>query len=454
MRYSIFLALLVVFFFGSQLFAQELWTEGEENGDFSDSNFTFSAFADLAEQVSPAVVYIEVSLPGSGGLFGSATGQGSGFLINSDGMIVTNDHVINDANSIEVTFQNGRTFPATLIGTDVRTDIALIQIQSDDPFTFLPLGNSAELRVGEWVLAVGSPFGLESTVTVGVISALNRRDIHPDGRHIDANFIQTDASINPGNSGGPLIDLHGNVIGVNAAVRSGNNIGFAIPIDMVKRIIIQLQDGHVVRSWLGVTPETLTNEHALELGLDAPRGALVSRVIPGSAAASAGIERGDLILSFDGEPVDDFDELRWLASIAGIGSEVTMTVLRDGREITLNGTMMSQPGSANVVHAPVNDLEGSQVLGILVADIDDELREQLQREQENGLYIINIIENGVAARAGIERGDILISVGGEEVNSTRELERLADNYNNGDLVRLRLQRNGAIVFVSFRLNGE
>ena len=452
------LTLLTALLFAGAAFGQEqLWTDGDPADGFSyDDPLTFGSFADLAEEIAPTVVYIEVTIPYQSyysPIEDEAIGQGSGFIINEDGYIITNHHVIEGASSISVMLHDGRTFSAEQVGTDPRTDVALIRIDAGEPLPFAPLGESDELRVGEWVMAVGSPFGLEETVTVGIVSALNRRGISPDGRTLDEDFIQTDAAINPGNSGGPLVDMRGHVIGVNAAVRSGNNIGFAIPINIVKMLLPQLETGYVERSWLGVSLADMTTDRAEALGLPAPTGALISRVIPDSPAHDAGLQRGDVITQFNGEDVDDFSELRWLASVAGVGETVLVEVLRDGESVELNVTMGVLPGTT-VVQNNTNDdvnIEGTALLGLEVAELDADIAQQLGVQTTTGLVVVGVDSDSPASEAGVQVGDVILQVGGQQIAGLSAFETVAEAFVPGDLVRLRLRRNNAIVFVAFFL---
>ncbi len=321
------------------------------------------SFADLAEKVKPAVVNIStektVRIPGSpfrhffgpdespfGDFFNRFFGDipdrelkqqslGSGFIIDKDGYIITNNHVVEGADEIKVKLADGREFKAKVIGRDSKTDLALIKISS--VFKNLPtlsLGDSDKVRVGDWVLAIGNPFGLEHTVTQGIISA--------SGRAIGAgpydNFLQTDAPINPGNSGGPLVNLKGEVIGINTAIiAGGQGIGFAIPSNMAKSVISQLKEkGRVTRGWIGVSIQSLTPEIAYVVGLKEPKGALVADVVPGGPADYAGIRRGDIIISFDGKTIKDISDLPKIVAQTDIGKMVEMKIIRQGKELTIN----------------------------------------------------------------------------------------------------------------------
>lgn len=292
------------------------------------------SFADLASRVDPAVVFIEtIQAPPDEN---AAHGLGTGFIIDPEGVVLTNYHVIRDAAQVTVKLDE-RLFPATVVGKDPPTDIAVLKVQARG-LPALELGDSSKLRVGDWAIAIGNPFGLEHTVSAGIISALGRTrydvDLDPAGYY---NFLQTDASINPGNSGGPLLDVSGKVVGMNTAIRAGaNSIGFAIPIDMIKTLLPGLmREGRIRRSHLGITAETLHPDRALQLGLR-PAPAIVREVSPGGPGDRAGLRTGDLILKFDGKPVDGKEVLRWLASIGGVGRQVSLEVRRGTRTFELS----------------------------------------------------------------------------------------------------------------------
>jgi serine protease Do len=303
------------------------------------------SFAPIAHRADPSVVTvstIETTEEASPLFFGRARrretkGLGTGFVIDKDGIILTNNHVVEGAEEITVTLSDERTFPAKVVGVDSPTDMAVIRIAASG-FTPLPLGDSDAIDVGDWVVAIGNPFGLAHTVSAGIVSAKGRtRDDVPLGDPSGYyNFLQTDASINPGNSGGPLLNLKGEVVGMNTAVHAtGQNIGFAIPINMVKQLLpMLLRDGHVTRSALGVqilAVRKLPQEDRAQLKVAGDKGLVVDQVVPDGAAAKAGIAVGDVILAFDGEAVEREDRLKWLASVAGVGRQVTIRLERDGK---------------------------------------------------------------------------------------------------------------------------
>jgi Do/DeqQ family serine protease len=332
-------------------------------------------FVGVAEHVRPAVVHLGTiqkakTRPGPGiqpgpddpffkdffnQFFGSdgpgsrsefrLPGLGSGVIIDKRGLVLTNFHVVKGADEITIRLSDKREYRGQILGTDAKTDIALVRFQPDHSLTVAPLGNSDALRVGEWAVAIGNPFGLDQTVTVGVISATGRSDV---GIATYENFIQTDASINPGNSGGPLVNLKGEVVGINTAiVAAGQGIGFAIPINMVKRIVDQLVDkGKVVRGWIGVSLQPLSLELAQSFGLDGTNGAIVGSTIAGSPAAQAGLQQGDVILSYNKVPVEDYRHVQRLVADTAVGSTVTLGVLRKKQKVDVSVKIGEIPDSA------------------------------------------------------------------------------------------------------------
>ena len=309
-----------------------------------------ASFADLVKRSNPAVVNIYTKVirrergrsldpffPGAPRDRISES-LGTGFLIDASGVIVTNHHVVDHAAEIRVRTVDDKEYDAIVVGTDARTDIAVIELKDAPPQPFLELGDSDKVEVGEWVVAIGNALGLSSTVTAGIISAKGRSDVPLSGEVRYADFLQTDASINPGNSGGPLLNMAGEVIGINSAVsREGQGIGFAIPINMAKEIVPQLRkSGKVNRSWLGIYVAPVTDEVARREGLAAARGVVVTRVIDGGPAVDAGIHPGDVLMSFAGEEIADVADLRWRASLAGIGKDVPVGVRRGGKTLQVS----------------------------------------------------------------------------------------------------------------------
>ena len=321
------------------------------------------SFADLVEEVVPSVVNIsttrlvqprrpdKIYLPLKNeedyGLSNRRIIEslGSGFIIDPDGYVLTSLHVVSEATTIRLRLHDGRELDGKVVGRDPKTDIALLKMNNSENLKHLELGDSSALRVGDWVIAIGNPFGLSGTVTAGIISAVGRKDLSLS-REVDyTNFIQTDASINPGNSGGPLINIEGKVVGVNTAIsRKGQGIGFAIPINMAKVIIPQLKTlGRVARSYLGVYIDHVPELICQQLGWDKPRGAMVSKVIKDGPAHIAGLRLGDIILSFDNQEIREADDLPWLVSTAGIGKNIPLTIMRGPKQIALDVVMGESP---------------------------------------------------------------------------------------------------------------
>ena len=417
-----------------------------------------NTFADLAERVSPGVVNISTKktivahsledffpfpfqdpFGGSGGAPPGEHKQqvpslGTGFVISEDGFIVTNNHVIEDVDSITVRFADRKELPAEIVGRDPKTDIALIRVKTDKPLHALPLGDSEKVRTGEWVVAIGNPFGLEHTVTAGIVSAKHRNI--DQGMYDD--YIQTDAAINPGNSGGPLLNLAGEVIGINTAINPrANTIGFAVPINMAKDILPQLRtDGRVTRGWLGVVIQKITPEIAEEFGLDEAKGALVSKVVPNGPAAAAGIEQRDVIREFDGQPVDDFDDLPKLVAKTPVNKKVEVVVIRDGKRKKISTVVgaLEEPEVAKAAAEPTTG--GASAFGLRVQNLTPELAEQLGLEDGAKGVVVSAVEpGGPAGDAGLRRGDVIVEVDRHEIHDTGTLEkRLAETDNRALLL--------------------
>jgi len=450
---AVFVCLVATASAGAAQTPDPLWTDGGVGRFGPDDPVTFGAFRELARDVSPAVVHIRVvvRIPGPSLVPGQgrAEGEGTGFIIHQDGYIVTNNHVIENASEIVVQLADSRQVPAVVVGTDPRTDLALIRVLVDYPLPIARLGDSASLEVGDWVVAIGNPFGLEMTVTAGIVSALGRRDIRPQNRDMLTNFIQTDASINPGNSGGPLVDINGHVVGVNTAVnRAANNIGFAIPIDMVKALLPQLATGSVERAWLGVRLDDLRGDDVAAYGLTRANAARVSEVIPGSPAAAAGLRVGDVILEFGGERIDEFRELPWLASVAGIGSVVPVLVLRDDARLTLDVTMGRLPGT-NPATGGITDPASGRIHGLTVSDLSADLASELNVADGAGVVVLGVSSPSPAERAGLERGDVIVRIGDEEVSSAAALVESLRDLGDAESIQLQVRRGRATVFVFF-----
>jgi serine protease Do len=378
---------------------------------------------------------------------------GSGFVIEDDGLIVTNNHVVDNADSVKVRLSDNREFDAKVMGTDEQTDLALLKIDATN-LPELKLGDSDAVRVGEDVIAVGNPFGLGGTVTRGIVSAM-ARDIDA-GPYVD--FIQTDAAINRGNSGGPLLNLEGEVIGVNSAIYSPNGgsvgVGFAIPSNTVKTVIAQLEDtGSVERGWLGVSIQNVTPEIAAAIGLKDEHGALVSEVVDGSPSQGV-LKTGDVILSFDGKPVESSRELPKLVAAAKPDTEVKIDVLRQGKEEQVSLTLGKFKDSRTAANDTGNQPQASAAsdkLGVTLEPITPTAREQLGLEDDvDGVVITSLDGSGRAADAGLQVGDVILRVGDTAVQSPHDVNQ-AIASSKSDAVLLQIERRGARIFVGIKL---
>jgi len=422
-----------------------------------------NTFADLAEASSPGVVNISAEKAMSAHPLEEFFGMpnfpfqlpeqqqpmprerkqlvpslGTGFVISKDGYIVTNNHVIEETEKLTVKFNDGSELPATIIGRDPKTDIGLIKVEAKKPLFALPLGDSEGVRPGEWVVAIGNPFGLEHTVTAGIVSAKHRNIDH--GAYDD--YIQTDAAINPGNSGGPLLNLSGEVIGINTAINPrANTIGFAVPIDMAKAILPQLKaSGHVTRGWLGVVIQGVTPELAEELGLDETKGALVSKVIEDGPGAKAGIEKMDVIREFDGQPVDTYDDLPKIVASTPVNKKVDISVIRDGKRVVLHPkiALLEEPDAETqkTSATPAPPL-GAKSFGLAVQDLSRELAEQLGLEDTKGVVVTSVDPDGPASEAGIRQGDVILEVGRQEVKDAKSLQKALEKTDDRALLLVR-----------------
>ncbi|GAB7023730.1 DegQ family serine endoprotease [Salidesulfovibrio brasiliensis] len=381
---------------------------------------------------------------------------GSGFIISEDGYVVTNNHVVQDADKVSVLLQDEeKEYEAKVVGLDPETDLALLKIEAGQKLPVLRFGNSETARVGEWVLAIGNPFGLGHTVTQGIISAKGR--ILGAGPFDD--FIQTDASINPGNSGGPLIDLDGRVIGINTAIiPSGEGLGFAIPSNMAAKIIQQLKSGKTIkRGWLGVSIRGLSDTDAKALGLDKPTGALVAQVFPEDPAGKAGVKQGDVILSVNGKTVDDNNDL--LRKIAGLrpGDKAHLVLWRNGEKVKATVTLgdrsknarQQQPGKKP---APQKD-QSAQELGITLRPVADENEAKaLGLEKPEGLVITGVKANSPAMREGLRQGDVIVQANQQDVNSVEQLRKVLDAAGERGAIMLLVKRQGRSVFIAIPID--
>ncbi len=421
------------------------------------------ALSDIVKHVKPAVVNIssrKVVRPNAGvyrqdPFFGRYFGLpqeqpqnslGSGFIINKDGTILTNNHVVQNADEIDVKLSDGRKFVAKVIGTDPKTDIAVIRIQGGNgDFPIVPLGDSNNLEVGEWVVAVGNPFGLGQTVTAGIVSAKGR--VIGAGPYDD--FIQTDASINPGNSGGPLFNLNGDVVGINTAIiASGQGIGFAIPISMAKSTVDQLlQNGKVSRGYLGVGIQDVTADLAKSFGLNSEKGALIASVYPGGPAEKAGIEAGDIILNFNGKNLETSHDLPLFVSQTPVGTNVMVEVLRKGGKKTLQ----VQVGELEKAERELAQAEKvSSELGLAVQELLPQQAEQLGLKERKGVMVVKVIPGSQADWVGIRPGDVILEVNNTRVDNLGEYSAAIQKIKFSELVRMFVKRGNLTSYFAFR----
>jgi serine protease Do len=380
-------------------------------------------------------------------------GLGSGFIISEDGLIVTNNHVVDGAQSIRVTLDDGTEHDATLVGRDPKTDIAVLRISADGKLPTLDWGPSAGLQVGDPIIAIGNPFGVGTTVTSGIVSARGR-DLH-NGPYDD--FIQVDAAINHGNSGGPLLDATGEVVGVNAAIYSPNDgnvgVGFAIPSDQARTIVARLvENGTIERGYLGVQIQPVTQDLAAALGLDQAKGALVARVEPDTPAAKAGLQTGDVIVGLDGQEVADARALsRQVADLAPDSAQ-SLKVIRDGKEMNVSVTIGQLPGEDEMAALPAS-ADGSRSLpelGLSVLPLTPERRDQLGLDPgARGLIVTDVAANGAAAEVGVAPGDVIVSVNMQPVESVSDASQAvsAAEESGRDAILLQIARNGTESFV-------
>ena len=461
--------------YGVSLAVKHSDTAGSTGSTVSETPMIPANFSELAEKVRPGVVNIQVvkkvknidfgfrHFSGTpfgekdpfGDFFGPFSeenppkgfeqrGVGSGFIMNRDGYILTNNHVVEDADQIKVKLANGKEYDGKVVGRDPKTDLALIKVKASSDLQPLHLGNSDDLKVGSWVVAVGSPFGLEQTVTAGIVSAKGR--VIGSGPY--DNFIQTDASINPGNSGGPLINMKGEVVGINTAMlASGHGIGFAIPINMAKEIAPQLQEkGHVTRGWLGVSIQEVTPALAKSFDLKEEKGALVAQVFSGSPAEKAGIEQGDVIVEFDGKKVTDSKDLPRIVASTPVGKAVTIKLLRNGKALDRQVRVGEMEGKVDIAKSP-----SPKSIGITVQNLTPEIARGLGLKKETGVVVTRVEPGSPAADAGIQTGDVIQEVNRKAVKNVEDFVQTLDKAKGQDNVLLLIQRGQNNLFAALTL---
>lgn len=370
---------------------------------------------------------------------------GSGFIIDKSGYIITNNHVIEGADEIKVRLADEREFSAEIMGRDPKTDIALIQIKSLRDLPTVSLGDSDASQVGDWVVAIGNPFGLSHTVTAGIVSAKER--VIGSGPYDD--FIQTDASINPGNSGGPLLNVNGEVIGINTAiVAAGQGIGFAIPINMAKEIIPQLKEKRrVVRGWLGVAVQKVTPELARSFGLKETRGALVGDVFAGSPAEQAGLKRGDIIFEYNGKQIKEMSDLPRLVANTAIGTKIPLKVMRDGKEmvVTANITEMKEEKPA------VAKTDVEKKLGLQVQEITPAMAEQFDIGDQAGVIVIDVMPGSPAEETGFTRGDVIREINRRVIKNIADYRKAMERASKENTILFLVQREGQTFYLNINL---
>lgn len=436
---------------------------------------TSKAFSEIAGAVSPAVVNISTTkvvrrdvVPFFQDPFSEFFGPfrdfrlpkkwkeqslGSGVIVSTEGYIITNNHVVEQADEIKVTLLDKRSFKARVIGTDQKTDISVIKVDAKDLPT-IQWGDSDTLQVGEFVLAIGNPFGLSHTVTMGIISAVGRANV---GIADYEDFIQTDAAINPGNSGGPLVNIRGELIGINTAIfsKSGGyqGIGFAVPSNMVRSVMDQLEKkGKVARGWLGVSIQEVTPDLAHKFGLKTSEGALVGDIIKGSPAEKYGIRRGDVIKEFNGKAVKDAGHLRNMVAQTRAGAEVTAVVLRGDKEYSLKVVIAELP--TEIAEGPGEGLEGSEVVGLdglNVIELTREIARQLGlHKDDKGVVVVKVDQGSPAEEGGIRKGDVIQEIDKKRIESLQDYNKIISTIRAGDTVLLFVNRGGKKFFVTIK----
>ena len=472
-RNNIVLKTVIVFLIlsGGWFFADVFNGSSQVLAKSADEIMVPASFSRLAETVSPAVVNIRTvkTIKGGGPVFRhfqrdpwgrqgpfndffekffgenkqheyKQPSLGSGFIIDREGYVVTNNHVIEDADQIKVKLGDDEQFDAVVVGRDSNTDLALLKIQSKKRFPVVEFGNSDELKVGQWVVAIGSPFGLERTVTAGIVSAKGR--VIGSGPYDD--FIQTDASINPGNSGGPLIDMAGKVVGINTAIiASGQGIGFAIPVNMAKDIIAQLKSqGEVTRGWLGVAIQDLTGQMAEYYGLKDRKGVLVADVFKEDPADAAGIQPKDIILEIDDHKVESSHELTALVAGLKVGDSAKIEIFRKGRKKTFT-VKIGKRDDKRLASKQVPRQQPEEQLGLRVTDITPEMAQRFNLGETGGVIVTGVESGSKAAAAGVQVGDIIKEINHQSIESAGDYAAIVRKIKNGEAANLFIWRKNA-----------
>ncbi|PID40360.1 MAG: peptidase [Proteobacteria bacterium] len=434
-----------------------------------------SSFAELADKLSPTVVNVKVTKVEKAAFQGLQTpegpygdffgrffdqipqmprnhrtqGAGSGVIISDGGYILTNNHVVEDATDVTVTLADKTAYPAQVVGLDPKTDLAVLKVEAREPFPAAVMGNSEQLKVGDWVVAIGNPFGLNHTVTSGIVSAKGR--VIGAGPYDD--FIQTDASINPGNSGGPLFNMNGEVVGINTAIiPQGQGIGFAIPVNTAKPLIPQLvSDGEVTRGYLGVSIQTITHELAEALNIKDRQGALVADVTPGSPADESGIKRGDIITAFNGKAVKDSHDLPTMVAATPVDEKATVRVLRDGkiRQLTVKvGRLPSEQAAHGKDARPAKGKWGMRL-----RDLTPQMAHQYDLQTDQGVLVSGVRPGSPADEAGIRQGDVIMEVNRQSVESVDDVKENIGKARDQDRLLLLVQRQNGKFYVPLEQQG-
>ena len=382
---------------------------------------------------------------------GKRQGLGSGFIISEDGYILTNYHVVADTDKVIVKLYNDdNEYEAKVVGSDDKTDIALIKINANKSLPVLPLGDSDAIEIGDWVIAIGNPLGLSHTVTKGIISYKGRKEVKPAGPGMYADFIQTDAPINRGNSGGPLVNMKGEAIGVNESISAqGQNIGFAVPINMVKVILPQLKEkGKVERAWLGITLGPITDEIKQNLNLKSKKGAYVNSVFRDSPADKAGIKPEDVIIEFNGKKIDSSDDLPWLVANSPIDKPAKVKLIREGKEITIEVKPARMPSSEELEKKYYSKAERSSELGIEIENLSPQI---MKKERLNyGVRVKEVKEGSIADEADIRAGDIILELNNIKIHDVDQFVSVYRSIPKGKPARFMILRDGAYFYIVIR----
>ena len=465
--------MLTFLVFGFYLTGSESFAKSDPSGDTAILDMSSKAFVNVVKKAKPAVVHIKVEKTTKGGEYGAGQipeemrnnpffehffgpqfrqqqpkqrdfkqqGQGSGFIISKDGFILTNNHVVEGADVIKVILADNREFDAKVVGTDPQTDVALLKIEDPENLPVLPTGDSSALEAGEWVIAIGNPFGLSQTVTIGVVSATGRSSV---GINEYENFIQTDAAINPGNSGGPLINGRGEVVGINTALfsRTGGymGIGFAIPINMAKSIEDQLQKkGKVVRGWLGVVIQNVDKELADSFGLKQAGGILVSEIQNNSPASAAGLKQGDVIVKLNDIELEDVSDLRNRVALLEPGSTAMLQIIRDGRDKKIQVTIGEQPSGFRTAGKAINNQNSLEQFGLTLQELTPELADKFDYKENSGLIISDIKPGSPADDARLKPGYLVEEIDKVKVGNLNDLKKALEQVKKTGKMLLRVR---------------